>query len=372
MSLPAEPLGVYVHVPFCRVRCSYCAFAVTTSLRYHDEYFEALGAELRRRVPQGAAVDTVYLGGGTPSRASAEAVTALLASLAAHASFLPDPEVTLEANPEDVSSESLDAWAAAGVTRVSIGVQSLNDAELRGTGRLHDGAGAVAALERAVAAGFRVNADLMIGLPSQELPGFRHSLQRILEAGAGHLSCYLLDLEPGTALESRVERGVVRLPDEELFESAYIEMIAAAERAGLHQYEISNFARSGEESRHNLRYWEGRPYIGLGASAHSFDRRFRRGNIRDTEQYLERVRRGESAVEFEEEIDEAKARRERLFLSLRRPEGLCIEEFESLAGSDGTGWRTRGIEQGWLLNEPRVAFTTRGFLLSNELIAELF
>lgn len=362
--------GIYVHVPFCRVRCSYCAFAVTTSLSRHDAYFDALHRELAARVPAGLPVDTIYLGGGTPSRASIDAVTGLLERLRATARVAVDAEVTLEANPEDVSDEALEGWRRAGVNRVSMGVQSLSDVELRTTGRRHDAASASRALQRIVDAGFRTNADLIIGLPDQTLASFEASLSSVLATGVGHLSCYLLDLEEGTALASRVARRVTTLPEDDLYPVAYARLLEMCGGAGLRQYEISNLARPGDESRHNLRYWTGEPYIGLGMSAHSFDGRDRFANSADLGAYIRGVDAGGAEV-FRETLDETARLRERLFLGLRRVEGFDEEEFLRLVPAGGPGWIERGRTEGWL-HGGRVAFTTSGFLMSNGLIAELF
>lgn len=369
---PVHPAsGIYVHVPFCRVRCSYCPFAITTSLARHDDYFAALRIEAESRLAEGLPVDTIYLGGGTPSRAGVAEVGSLLAVLRNRVDLAEDAEVTLEANPEDVTDASLAAWRDAGINRVSIGVQSLSDTELASTGRKHDAASAIEALERAVRAGFRTNADLIVGLPGQSAASLEESLRRVLGTGTEHLSCYLLDLEEGTALHSRVHREVVTLPDEELYDTGYRLLVRLCQEAGLQQYEVSNFARPGSESRHNLRYWKRFPYIGLGMSAHSFDGNSRYSNEVEISTYIDRMMSTGNAESFRESIDATADRRERLFLGLRRAPGLEAEELLALAPGVAAEWIERGRTEGWLRAD-RVAFTTSGFLMSNELIAELF
>lgn len=367
-----SPFGLYVHIPFCRVRCSYCAFAITTEASGQAKYVEAVVRELGTRVPSNAAVDTIYLGGGTPSRLDDALIASMLEAINERIAIEPNAEITLEANPEDVSAARTRAWRAMGVNRLSIGAQSTSETELRRSGRLHGAARALAAIADARSADLRVSADLMIGLPGQSRASFQESLGRILDAGPGHLSTYLLDLEEGTALERSVSAGRTVLAEDDEMADSYAWLIETASQAGLAQYEISNFAREGEQSRHNLRYWEGRPWIGLGNGAHSFDGRVRSANVRDPRAYIEKISREGSAEDSREEIDEDVARRERMFLSLRQTRGLDRESFESLAGAAGEEWRARGVREGWLQDGPRVAFTTRGFLLSNGLIAELF
>jgi len=259
------------------------------------------------------------------------------------------------------------------VTRLSIGVQSLHDEELRPLARLHGRTQAVRSLEAAVEAGFRTNADLIIGLPGQTRERFVESIEGVLETGVGHLSLYVLDLDEDTPLRRRVEKGRTILPDEDLVVSLYLEAIARCKAAGLDQYEISNFARPGEESRHNSSYWTREPYVGVGLGAHSFDGRSRRANVRELGEYLGRADSGRSLVDFEEEIGPLEAIEEEIFLSLRRREGIEIARLVELrdhAGRDGIE-RCLGaglIEQ----RDGRVAFTPRGFLLSSELISDLF
>lgn len=368
----AGPLGIYIHVPFCRVRCSYCPFAITTSPSGHERYIDAVIRELATRLEGGVSVDTIYFGGGTPSRVAPALIGRVLRFIRERVFVEADAEVTLEANPEDVSTAAMSAWRELGVNRISLGVQSLHDSELRATGRAHTADEALIALERAVGAGFRVTADLMIGLPGQTLESFSDSLQRILDAGVGHLSTYMLDLEEGTPLHRQVAAGRTTVADDDQVADSYLHLVAEAERQGLAQYETSNFAREGERSRHNSRYWQGRPYLGVGVSAHSFEGSVRRGNVRSVDEYVERIEKGEDPTDLIERLDDETLRRERIFLGLRQIEGLAPEEFARLTGAAGEEWLERGLEAGWLKKEPRVAFTPRGFLLSTALIAELF
>lgn len=366
-----EPLGVYVHLPFCRVKCTYCAFTISTDLRLEDRYGNALLREIESR--SGGEADTLYWGGGTPSRSSAGWMCRLDTELRRRIQIHPHAEVTLEANPEDIDAERIALWRSIGINRLSIGVQSFRDEELIPLGRVHGRGRALEALGRALDAGFRVSADLILGLPGQTPASLAGSLDLALETGAGHLSLYMLDLEPGSALAGRVGRGQTVLPPDEGVAEAYLGAVARLEQAGRPQYEISNFARPGEESRHNLRYWERRPYAGLGAGAHSFAAGRRTANAATVGRYIERIEAGESPVEMEERLGSEEERHEKLLLSLRRTEGIQYADLLEWSAGKGELWCARGLAEQWLTREgERVRLTPRGFLLSNELISELF
>ena len=362
-------LGLYFHLPFCAVHCTYCPFAISTDIALQDAYVDALIRELA--VGGGRlAVDTVYFGGGTPSRTSVPNLTRLVSAIRSRYDVAPDAEITLEANPEDVTSEAVAAWRDLGVNRISAGVQSFHDAELKVIGRIHDRAEAIDAVRTIVASGARANLDLILGLPNQTAESFRESLDTAIDLGAGHLSLYMLDLEERTPLQVQAARGRVSLPEDDLVADLYIEAIERLGRAGLGQYEISNFARPGEESRHNLRYWTRSEYLGFGLGAHSFLGRERFANTRDIGKYIER---SPDARDFAEELGADEVRRETIFLQLRQTSGMCYEDLVALSGQEGIEWIERGLQGGWLRgNDGRVAFTPSGFLQSNDFISQLF
>ncbi|MDX1582296.1 MAG: radical SAM family heme chaperone HemW [Thermoanaerobaculia bacterium] len=372
-SPPEKSLSVYIHLPFCRVKCTYCAFAISTDLRLEDRYVEAIIEEIRLRVPTGARIESLYFGGGTPSRLAPRSVARLGEALGA----LQRPsnaEVTFEANPEDVDLESVSRWIELlGVNRLSVGAQSFHEEELRPLGRQHGRSGAVDAIELATSLVPRVSVDLILGLPHQTPESVRSSAEIALSMPVGHVSLYLLDLEPGSALEGRVRGGLVDLPDDDVTAEMYREVVRATGRAGLEQYEVSNFARPGEEAIHNRRYWERKPYLGVGIGAHSFDGRQRSGNVRSISDYLEAIESRGSAVDFEEVLTDEEIRHERLFLGMRQTAGLPLEELMSLGGDGARSWLDEGVEQGWIeLDDGTVRFTIEGFLVSDELLARLF
>ncbi|MGH9457708.1 MAG: radical SAM family heme chaperone HemW [Thermoanaerobaculia bacterium] len=370
---PHAAVGIYVHLPFCRVRCSYCAFAVSTDLRLEDAYGEALLAEIGLRAAPRREAVSLFWGGGTPSRSAHAWVERIDAEIRARFDLAADAEVTLEANPEDVGEEALERWKARGVNRISIGVQSFHDAELIPLGRVHGRRRALDAAALATASGLRTSLDLILGLPGQTPESFRETLDLAIGTGVGHLSVYMLDLEPGSALESRLARGLVTLPPDETVAAIYLEAVDRLRGAGFAQYEVSNFARQYEVSRHNLRYWERAPYLGFGAGAHSFEGDVRRGNTKDVRRYIERLAKGEDPVEMTETLGPGEERRERLFLALRQARGIEYARLLEWSEGKGEAWCERGLSEGWITSaEGRVAFTPRGFLVSSELLAALF
>lgn len=362
-------LGLYFHLPFCAVHCTYCPFAISTDVSLQDAYVDAL---IREVGAQGAGrrAQTVYLGGGTPSRTSLANLARLFDAVRSRYDIASDAEVTLEANPEDVGAAAVAAWRELGVNRISVGVQSFHDDELRVIGRIHDRAQALEAVRTIVASGARSNLDLILGLPDQTAGSFRASLDTAIELGAGHLSLYMLDLEERTPLQVQASRGRVHLPEDDLVADLYLEAVERLGAAGLRQYEISNFARAGEESRHNLRYWTRSEYLGFGLGAHSFVGRERFANTREIRQYIELA---PGARDFAEELGEDEVRRETIFLQLRQTSGMCYEDLVALCGKEGNEWIERGLQGGWLRrNDGRVAFTPSGFLQSNDFISQLF
>jgi oxygen-independent coproporphyrinogen-3 oxidase len=246
-------------------------------------------------------------------------------------------------------------------------VQSFNDDELKAIGRVHDAKGAVRAVENV---GIKTNLDLILGLPHQTRESFARTLDQAIALHPGHLSLYMLDLDETTPLQVQVARGRVTVPEDDLVADQYKYAIERLEAAGLQQYEISNFARKGEECRHNLRYWTRGEYRGFGLAAHSFLNERRFANTRNIRDYIADP---EHAQVFEEHLGDDERRRETLFLSLRRISGINYDQLVALCGQEAIEWVRRGLRDGWLeRHEARVAFTPAGFLLSNDFISQLF
>jgi putative oxygen-independent coproporphyrinogen III oxidase len=365
----AMSYALYVHLPFCRVHCLYCPFVISTDIAQQDRYVDALVAEVDAKGRR-QRVESVYFGGGTPSRTSLENLRRLVDAIRERFDVAHDAEFSMEANPEDITASSIQEWRATGVNRLSIGVQSFDDRELAPLHRVHTAARAHEAIALAAASGLRVSLDLILGLPQQTAESFQSTLEQAMASGAGHISLYMLDLEERTPLSTLVERGRVTVPDDELVASLYVAAVETLARGGFRQYEISNFAKQGEECLHNLRYWTGGDYLGLGVAAHSFAGGRRFANTRNIRTYIDAHG---AAEDFSETIGETEARRERLFLRLRQTGGIHYDELQRLCGQEGREWADRGLRDGWLRRDgDRVAFTPSGFLLSNEFISQLF
>ncbi|MBI4306139.1 MAG: radical SAM family heme chaperone HemW [Chloroflexi bacterium] len=291
---PETAIGLYVHIPFCETKCPYCDFNTYAGIEpLIPEYVLALRKELRiwGSLLGRPTVGTVFLGGGTPSYLPAEALESVVGTMRDAFELLPDAEVTMEANPDDCSPAKLADARGAGLNRISIGVQSLDDRLLKSLGRRHDAAQAVSAARTARSAGFKnVNLDLMFGLPDQSLAHWEDSLAGVMELAPDHVSLYALTLEPNTPLAAWVKAGKVADPDPDLAADMYEHAEDVMASAGFRHYEISNWARPGFESRHNLVYWTNGPYLGVGPGAHSHLRATRFANLKSPREYIRRMR----------------------------------------------------------------------------------
>lgn len=316
-----DPAGVYIHVPFCRKRCPYCAFVLMESDgALHRRYVQALKRELEAHRP--AKVRTLYFGGGTPSLLRSDE----LAELVEAVGKTEENEITLETNPEDADLSLFCLLRQIGVTRLTFGIQSFDEGELCFLGRRHTPSSARSAIEKARTAGFsNLCIDLIFGMAIQTRPSWRQSLETAVALRAEHISVYGLTIEPGTPFERQHE--TLKCTEElerDLFEIA-IDMLTAR---GYRHYEISNFAKPGFESKHNLGYWEMRPYQGYGPGAHSYVPHRRGWNVSNVPEYLERVESGRSAEWKHEDLTREQRMAERILLSLRRDTGISIVEFE--------------------------------------------
>lgn len=345
---PDAKQGLYVHVPFCSAICPYCDFAVTRGGADRREAFvEALVAEAglygkgQDRWDEGA-FDTIYLGGGTPSALPVAALGRLLAGLYQHLPVAPDAWISVEANPEDVSEEMLIGLRELGVQTLSLGVQSFDAAALKFLGRRHTPEEGRRAVELALAAGFEsVSVDLIFGLPSklgrscQGPEALERTLAAVVELAPQHVSCYQLTFHEGTPFFRGLERGVIRELPEPAQAEAYERVVGALTAAGYEPYEVSNFARAPRfRSRHNAKYWDHTPYLGLGPSAHSFDGRRRWWNVREEGAWRARGVAGERPVAGEEALGREELAVEALMLGLRTARGVDLEAFRERFGVD--------------------------------------
>ncbi len=379
--------GIYVHVPFCSHRCWYCDFNAYAGLDHQAErYMAALAVDAREALSAGGRlgderpeVTSVFVGGGTPSLVDAPALVAVLDAVRDGWPVAADAEITVECNPESATPAKLAAYLEAGVTRLSFGVQSLDDALLARLGRVHDAATAVRALRLAGDAGFTsLNADLIFGIPGEDDRTWRSSLEGLLSCGVSHLSCYGLTYEEGTPLHAWRRLGKVTVVPDDDMARRWETACALLGDAGYRRYEISNWALPGEESRHNGLYWACGEYLGIGAGAHSHlaDARgsVRSWTVKPPDGYAAAVESGDAPVAGHEEVDAGGRAAEVMFLGLRRVEGVNSETFRALTGRDldeAFGPQIDRAETlGLMIRDARgVRLTERGTLLANEVVS---
>jgi oxygen-independent coproporphyrinogen-3 oxidase len=372
--------GIYIHVPFCRSRCSYCDFATGGfQAALAESYVGALAREIESFQLDGAhaEVDTVYFGGGTPSLLTPAQVSRVLGAVRRRFDVDARAEVTLEMNPGTVTPERLRALREAGVNRASFGAQTFDDRELKRLGRTHTAADTRRTFAELRAAGFdNVSFDLIAGLPRQTLRAWERNLEEALALRPEHLSLYLLEVHEGTPLAEQIRQGRYNPPDPDLAAEMYRLLVERSRAAGFEQYEISNFCLAGRESRHNVKYWTGAPFYGFGNSAHSFDgARLRWSNERDARAYVELIEEKSNAVVAREELDERGAGAEALFLGLRLlSKGVDLAEhrarFSLDVRADYAADLARFDEAGLIeIDGDVLRLTPAGALLSNEVFA---
>jgi len=334
-QVPALARALYVHVPLCRAKCHYCDFySVPVERRLAERFVRAAVSEIARRGEElSTPLRSVFVGGGTPTCLPPDALGRLLDALRP----LTDEhtEFSIEANPATLADDAADLLAGGGVNRVSIGVQSFDEAALRLLGRLHSAGQAAEACRLVREAGIgNVSLDLIYGIPGQTLRSWKDTLSAALGLGPDHLSCYALSIEPGTPLHERLRRGQIEEAEEGLQRDCYYTAVDAAEAAGLEQYEISNFARGGRRCRHNLTYWQNEPYVGIGPAAASYLAGVRRKNRPNLHAYCEALESGRPAPEEREKLTGRPAMAEALMLGLRLTEGVDRSAFKMRYGAD--------------------------------------
>lgn len=373
------PLGIYIHVPFCRSKCQYCDFYSLGSARepgLMEEYLNAVCAHMKEAasLAPGYRVDSVYFGGGTPSYLGWEGLTRMLNAVRRRFDLSPDAEITFEANPDSISEKLLKRLKSEGFNRISLGVQTDDDLLLKKLGRPHNYRQVVQAYELARATGFsNISLDLIYGLPGQSLSDWERTLEHVLELNPDHVSCYGLKVEPGTPLWDY--RDAANLPDDDNQADMYLSAIRILKEKGYAQYEISNFARRGLRSRHNLKYWTGGEYLGFGPAASSDFGGKRFTVAPDIHRYISAIETGGAVLSECQEVPARERAGEYLMLRLRIADGIEAQEYmkqyllpfapieallkkyeaQDLAVCDGNRWH----------------LTPRGFLLSNTLITEL-
>ena len=373
--------GLYLHIPFCKQACHYCDFHFSTSLGLKSRLVDAIVREIELRrayLPTDTTLKTIYFGGGTPSLLTADELARIFAAIHRHFAVAPQAEITLEANPDDLSAAKLHELQAAGINRLSIGLQSFYEPHLRLMNRAHTAEESTTAVRRAQAAGFEnISIDLIYGVPAPGHHIWEADLANAFALGVPHVSAYALTIEPGTAFGHRLQKGTFRpAPDE--FVATQFELLLAAMRAnGYTQYEISNFCQPDRESRHNASYWRGVPYLGLGPSAHSYDGHNRQFTLANNPQYVTAVlERGEVPVTIDQltAIDRAN---EYLLTTLRTARGCDLAYLRTSHGHDLLTTRANYLAElqanGWATIQHEVlTLTDKGKLLADHITLELF
>ncbi len=358
--------GLYVHVPFCRTKCIYCDFYSVTRTRLANAWLESLGREIALYKDRFSRIDSLYIGGGTPTCLDERQMGALFQTLHEHFRFSPHAEITIEANPDDLDGPAAAALKSLGVNRLSLGVQSFDDGDLAFLRRRHTAAGAERALEAAIGAGFsNIGIDLMYGLPGQTHDTWLATLIRALSFTPAHLSCYLLTPEGETPLNRMVGRGRVVLPDDEEAADLFLMTSRFLEAHGFIHYEVSNFAASKKLfCRHNQKYWTHADYLGLGPAAHSFDGTRRWWNYRSLGRYCEALSRGMRPVEGEEVLSPEQRELERLYLGLRTRRGVPLPSLR-----EGALPAVRELKRAGLvtIRGGRLRPSRRGYLVADSL-----
>ena len=366
--------GIYIHIPFCKQACNYCNFHFSTSLRYKNELLAALLKEtaLQRDYLANENIETIYFGGGTPSLLSISDLRSQIAKLEESFPVLNNAEITLEANPDDITEEKLVGWKAVGINRLSIGVQSFFEEDLEWMNRAHNAQQAIENLQLAIQQFDNITIDLIYGHPLLTNEKWKENVDRMIESNIPHISCYALTVEPKTPLQKQITEKKKEDVQPEKQAEQFLLLMEWLEAAGYEHYEISNFARPGFRSKHNTSYWQGKKYLGLGPSAHSFDGSSRQWNVSNNKLYIDSL--SENQIPFEKEtLTPIQKTNEYIMTSLRTKEGLDLRRVPEATSYELRAASKKYIESGKLvLKENKLLLTKEGKLFADGIAAELF
>ncbi len=371
--------GIYVHIPFCKQACHYCDFHFSTSLSKKDNVIKALQSELvlQKNYLGTQLIETIYLGGGTPSLLKASEVQLLIDQIATHFNLSNNVEITLEANPDDLDTQKVKELKQTSINRFSIGVQSFFEEDLVWMNRAHTAQEAQSSIKRVQDAGFdNITIDLIYGYPLLSNEKWESALHQTIDLQVPHISSYAMTVEPQTALASFIRRGKQKALDEVQSSEQFVQLMIHLEQAGFDHYEISNFAKPGKHSQHNSNYWAGIPYLGIGPSAHSFNGESRQWNIANNALYLESIQSNKIPAELEI-LTTINRINEYIMTSLRTNLGMNISKIHQEFGEEYAG-RTeqqldRFIEKNWItINNHVVVLTRTGKLFADYIASELF
>jgi len=357
--------GIYIHIPFCKKACHYCNFHFSTQTKYLDEFTQALLVEIELQQQYlNDKIETLYFGGGTPSLLSKEAIQSIYAKLKDNFDFAQELEFTLEANPDDLTLQKAEDWLSIGINRLSIGIQSFQPQSLEWMNRAHTTTQAHQSIQNAIAAGFsNISTDLIYGTPHLTDQGLSADLEILLNYGIPHISCYALTVEEKTALHSMIQKKTMKEVDSTQQARQFNLIVDRLEQAGWEHYEISNFSKPNQRSKHNSNYWNGVPYLGLGPAAHSFNRNSRQWNVANNQLYVQSIKN--NTVPFEmEHLSTTTQFNEYMMISLRKMEGFSFEKIKKEFGA-AYEIHAKAIAAHFV-QEGKLIVTPAGYTLSKE------
>ena len=365
--------GLYIHIPFCKSRCIYCGFFSTTMLDLRQQYVDALCQEMKMRCQGAENISTIYLGGGTPSQLTTDQLRQILHRAYIYNKVEKDAEVTIEVNPDDVTERFANDLTQLPVNRISMGVQTFDDKRLRFLHRRHTAEQVTTAVDRLRAAGIKnISIDLMYGFPGETIADCEADIAKALSLQVEHISTYCLMIEEDTQLQQMLQQGNITETEEELERQMYETIINRLEDGGYEQYELSNFARPGFHSRHNSSYWDGTPYIGIGAAAHSYDIESRSWNIADIKQYIQGMANSQRTYE-EERLDSDTRYNDAITVALRTSRGLDLQALSPKHRTYCLENAQRYLDDGLLerTQDNRLRLTRRGLFVSDMIMSNL-
>ncbi|MGY6649981.1 radical SAM family heme chaperone HemW [Wenyingzhuangia sp. IMCC45574] len=370
--------GIYIHIPFCKKACHYCDFHFSTSLKYKEAFLQALEIEMELRANEfkGEVVETIYFGGGTPSVLEIDEIKDILFVVHKYYSVVKNPEITLEANPDDLSNDKIRSLAQTPINRLSVGVQSFGDKELQMMNRAHSAKEVLQSLQTATQLFQNITIDLMYGIPGLSNEEWEANIQQALDFGIQHISSYALTVEEGTALHHFIQKGTYPELDENLAATHFNILVDKLTKAGFDHYEISNFGKPAFYSKHNTSYWLGKTYLGFGPSAHSYNGNIRSWNVSNNAKYIKTLNKGE-LPSTQEELSRADVYNELLMTGLRTIWGVSLEKIEQDFGAQKLlelkQQITPFVAQGTLVVEKHQLKTTqKGKFLADGIASELF
>ena len=372
--------GIYIHIPFCRKACTYCNFHFSTSLQQKKNFLDALHHEIKLRrdfLKEGQIIETIYFGGGTPSLLESDEIKAIMDALQENYLISSDTECTLEANPDDITTSGVKAWMQAGINRLSLGVQSFDDAELGWMNRAHAASQSLQSIDEIQEAGMQnFSVDLIFGSPLQSQDSLEKNTQLITSKKIKHISCYALTVEPRTVLFQQVKKGQTADTNPEQQANDFLFLMNYLQDAGYEHYEISNYALPGYRSKHNSSYWQGLPYLGLGPSAHGYDGiNKRRWNIANNSSYIHELLN--NRLPFEEEtLEPVQQLNEYIMTALRTAEGISLERVSNKFGdtkAEALKNKVSGLNpESISVNEGKIILSNAGKLFADGLASSLF